>query len=50
MSPATDGTKDILPGIWRRVVHFRVVPDGQMQDVLQLEPSVSVGDKGVSLE
>ena len=50
ISPATDGTKDMLPGIWRRVVHLRVVPDGQIQLVAQFDPSVSLGAMGNSFE
>ena len=48
--PATDGTKEILPGICRRMVHLRVVPEGQIQPVVQLDPSVSFGIIGVSFE
>jgi hypothetical protein len=29
--PATGGTKDVLPGTWRRSVHLRFVSGGQTQ-------------------
>ena len=36
MSPATDGTKAVLPGISRRSVHLCFAPGGQMQWLRQL--------------
>lgn len=50
ISPATDGTKAVLPGTWRRAVHFRCVPGGQTQCVLQLISELSIGVRGFSLE
>ena len=43
ISPTTDGTNALLPGIWRRAVHFLCVPGGQMQCERQLISSVSSG-------
>jgi len=50
ISPATDGTNATLPGIWRRVVHRRVVPGGQTHPAAQLASSVSRGVSGFSRE
>jgi hypothetical protein len=40
----------MLPGTCLRMVHFRFVPGGQMQWVLQLIDSSSIGVIGGSLE
>ena len=50
ISPTTDGTKALLPGTCRRWVHFRAVPGGQMQWVLQLFAMSYFGAMGFSLE
>ena len=50
ISPATDGTKAVLPGMSRRSVHLCFAPGGQMQFVLQLIPMSSSGRVGCSSE
>ena len=53
-SPAEDesaaaGTKALLPGTWRRWVHFRAVPGGRMQWARQLMDISSIGVMAGSL-
>ena len=50
ISPTTDGTKAVDPGISRLWVHFLTVPGGQMQCCLQLIDISSRGLTGFSLE
>ena len=50
ISPATDGTNDILPGTWFLAEHFLFVPGGQMQLVLQLDSDSLSGFIGSSVE
>ena len=50
MSPATDGTKAVLPGISRRSVHLCSAPGGQMQWLRQLMDISSMGRVGISSE
>ena len=50
ISPATEGTNAVLPGTWRRAVHFLAVPGGHMQFDLQLVPASSIGVSGFSFE
>ena len=50
MSPATDGTKAVLPGISRRSVHVCFAPGGQMQWLRQLMDISSMGRVGISSE
>ena len=50
ISPATDGTNAILPGISRRSVHLWTVPGGQTQCDRQLILISSIGLIGCSLE
>lgn len=50
ISPATDGTKAVLPGISRRSVHLCFAPGGQMQWLRQLMDISSMGLVGISSE
>ena len=50
MSPTTDGTNAVEPGISLLSVHFRWAPGGQMQFVLQLIDMSSMGRVGSSFE
>ena len=50
ISPATDGTKAVLPGISRRSVHLCFAPGGQMQWLRQLMDISSMGRVGISSE
>ena len=50
ISPATDGTNALLPGISLRTVHVLSVPGGQIQLVLQLISKSSSGRIGFSFE
>lgn len=50
ISPATDGTKALLPGICLRWVYFRAVPGGQIQWARQLVAISSTGEMGGPLE
>ena len=50
ISPATDGTNEILPGICRRIKQVRAAPFGQTQWLAQLFSSVTTGVIGSSLE
>ena len=51
ISPATEGTKEMVPGISFRVEHFRMLlPLGQMHDWLQLASSTSKASMTGSLE
>jgi hypothetical protein len=49
ISPATEGTNAVEPGISLRTVHFRV-SGGQMQCILQLIVGSSSGRLGSSVE
>ena len=46
INPTTDGTKALLPGTWRRCVHFLAVPGGQVQWARQLIAISSIGVSG----
>ena len=50
ISPATDGTNAVLPGISLLSVHLRAAPGGQIQCVLQLIDISSIGVRAFSLE
>lgn len=50
ISPTTDGTNAVLPGISRRSVHLCCAPGGQMQCVRQEIDISSIGRVGVSSE
>ena len=50
ISPTTDGTNAVEPGISLLSVHFRWAPGGQMQFVLQLIDMSSMGLVGSSFE
>jgi hypothetical protein len=50
ISPTTDGTKAMLPGMALRSVHLRAAPGGQIQFVLQLIAISSTGVIGFSSE
>ncbi len=48
ISPTTDGTNAVLPGISRRSVHLCCAPGGQIQCVRQEIDISSIGRVGVS--
>lgn len=50
ISPATDGTNAVLPGIALLSVHLCFAPGGQIQFVLQLFAISSLGLIGISSE
>ena len=50
ISPTTDGTNAVLPGMSRRSVHLCCAPGGQIQCVRQEIDISSIGRVGFSLE
>jgi len=49
-SPAAEGTKEMLPGTWRRIRQERDDPGGQMQPSWQADSPLRMGTWGGSLE